>query len=107
MIIGVAAFDGLAVGELTATFMGPSLKLTAKAAFVASKTGHTHGWTSNEQWSPTTIEKLKELRAAMEQDLARVHFGEVDTAQASPGMAFPAPPPGGIGEHVTGDAPSI
>jgi hypothetical protein len=99
MIRGTAKFDGLAVGELSANLMGPTVKLTAKAAFVNAESGHTHGWTTNEQWSPTTIEKLRDLRAAMEADLARVHFGDglVERSEVLGGQV----PTGGLAEHLS------
>jgi hypothetical protein len=98
MIRGTAKFDGLAVGELSANLLGPMAKLTAKAAFINSETGHTHGWTTNEQWSPETIVKLRELRAAMEADLARIHFGD---GLVEKGEVFGGQVPGGLSEHLS------
>jgi hypothetical protein len=107
MIRGTAKFDGIALGELQANFLGTNTKLTAKAAFVSSESGFTHGWTTMEQWSPETLSKLKELRTLMEADLARVHFSGA-AGPASPGLHFSSPvPEGGLGEYVNGDAPSI
>jgi hypothetical protein len=107
MIRGTAKFDGIALGEMTANFLGTGTRLTAKAAFVNSTSGHTHGWTTQEQWSPETITKLTELRTLMEADLARTHFAGA-AGPAAPGLHFTSPAPeGGLGEHVAGDAPSI
>lgn len=98
MIRGTAKFDGLAIGELSANLLGPTVKLTAKAAFVDSGSGNTHGWTTNESWSPETMSKLRELRAAMEQDLARMHFGEGLTERSE--VFGGQTPSGGLGEHL-------
>jgi len=107
VIKGTARFDGIAVGEIQGNFLGPSTKLTAKAAFVNSESGHTHGWTTQEQWSPETLAKLKELRSLMEADLARVHFSGA-AGPAAPGLTFSSSAPeGGLGEYVAGDTPSI
>lgn len=96
MIRGNAKFDGIAVGELSVNFMGPTVKATAKAAFVATGSGATHGWTTNESWSPETMSRLRELRAQMEVDLAKIHFGEDGLAVGeAPGQS-----PGGLGEHL-------
>ena len=98
MIRGTAKFDALAIGELTVNFLGPTTKVVAKAAFVASETGHTHGWTTNESWSPETIQKLRELRQAMEMDLAKIHFGDGVSAIATEGLQVPA---AGLGEFLS------
>jgi hypothetical protein len=74
MIRGTPKFDGVAVLEGTFSFLASATALTGKAAFTNSRTGDTHGWTQNTQWSPATIEKLKELRASMEVDLGGLHL---------------------------------
>jgi hypothetical protein len=99
MIKGTTKFDGIAVGEFTAEFIGPTLNFTAKAAFVNSKNGDTHGWTTNKTWSPPVIEKLKELKTLMELDLAAIHLSGVDLVAAVP-TSHSARDPGGLGEHV-------
>ena len=104
MIRGNAKFDSIAVGEGAFSFLGSTLMLEAKAAFVNSKTGDTHGWTKNAQWSPPVVEKLKELRALMEIDLGQLHLeggGEVLVAVTSAGPA--AGGGGGLGEHLGGE----
>ena len=112
MIRGQPKFDGLAVLELSASFLGPTVKLEAKTAFTNTKNGDTHGWTINTQWSPQTIEKLKELRAALEVDLGRIHLdgggevlvGPANTVIGPRGIA----PDLGLGEHLSGDkVPSV
>jgi hypothetical protein len=102
MIKGVTKFDGVAVGEFTAVFLGPTLEFKAKAAFVDSKTGETHGWTTNSTWSPPTIAKLKELREMMELDLGMKHLesgGEL-TANTVTAQRGGAQPPTGLGDHL-------
>ncbi len=106
MIRGSAKIDSIAVGEISASFLGATVHLEAKAAFANSKTGDTHGWTKNAQWTPPVLEKLKELRALMEMDLGRIHFESTELietgAPAARGVRFEG---GGLGEHL--DAPSI
>lgn len=105
MVHGTAKFDGIALGEFTVNFLGPTTKVVAKAAFVGTQSGHTHGWTTNEQWSPETMQKLGELRAAMESDLARVHFTGGDVASSSGVFGGQI---GGLGEHLSeGEGRSI
>ena len=111
MIRGNPKFDSLAVGEITGSFLGPAVTLEAKAAFANSKTGDTHGWTKNTQWSPPVIEKLRELRALMEIDLGRIHLedgGEVIVAPTNVGTRSGLGGGGGLGEHLgDGSVPSV
>ncbi len=46
MIRGATKIDGIALGEGSFSFLTTDSKLTAKAAFVSSRTGNTHGWTN-------------------------------------------------------------
>jgi len=111
MIKGTAKIDGIALGEGTFSFLSPDSKLTAKAAFISSTSGHTHGWTSAQGgWSKETLLKLKELRESMERDLAALHLSDV--VEDVPGLSVspsPAPRgPSGLGEYLgTGDAPQV
>jgi hypothetical protein len=109
MVRGTAKFDGIALGEFSVNFLGPTLKMSAKAAFVGTESGATYGWTSNEQWSPETIAKLRDLQTAMEADLARIHFGATaETQQSAAPYIGQVPPVGGLGEHLgEGDGRSI
>lgn len=103
---GTPKFDALALGELSATLMGPTLSLKCKAAFVHSKSGMTHAWTSSEgPWSSPTIDALKELRRCMEEDLAAVHF-EGAAGPTSSGRSGDLPI-GGIGEHLAEDGTQV
>lgn len=108
MKTGTLKFDGISIGELTANFMqGPGvISMKAKVAFVNSKTGATHGWTTQEQWSPAVLEKLKELAMLMEEDVSRVQFS--DAGSSAIGASGRAPDPvGGLGEHLKEEAPQI
>lgn len=104
MIRGSTKIDGIALGDGTFSFLSADSRLTAKAAFVSSTTGHTHGWTNmSGGWSKETLLKLQELRTSMERDLAGLHLTEVSTEQR-PGLALPTAPddaaPSGLGEHL-------
>jgi hypothetical protein len=105
MQAGTPKFDGIAVHEGTFAFhvVGGSLKV--KAAFVDSKSGHTHGWTTGEGpiWSKETMEAMNTLRASMERDLARLHFtgSALEVAGDTVSTASPTGASvGGLGEHL-------
>jgi hypothetical protein len=100
-IFGKPKFDGVAVLQLEASFV-QGAKLTAKAAYVDSKTGKTHGSTAagTGLWSRTTLDALEALRAAMEADVAQRDF-DVDPPTTA---LFPQVAQQGIGEHLNGDA---
>lgn len=91
-------FNGIALGELSVTFLENPPRITAKAAFINTVTGQTHGYTTCYQWSAETVAKLKELRALMERDISVLHFtdagGSVVAASTTGG--------GGIGETFKG-----
>ena len=74
MINGSPKFNGMAMGEGKFSFLGTTIHLEGKAAFIDNRTGQTHGWTHNTSWGKDTIDKLMELRAAMELDLGRLHL---------------------------------
>lgn len=102
MVTGSMQADGVVVGEMSASFLnGATLK--AKAAFVSSRSGQTHGWTENQTWSPATIVALQALRYAMEADLGRLHLagGENPEVPAQNGATEASGP--GLGEHLRGE----
>jgi len=104
MINGSPKFDGLAIGNIEADFTKQTIQLKAVAGFVNTTTGDTHGWTRGEGgvWSTDTLQRLKELREAMERDLANLHFeGAVKKEAKVLDQGSP-----GIGEFL-GDAPSV
>jgi hypothetical protein len=107
MIKGIPRFDGIAIGQLSANFNRETLHLEATAGFVDSKTGETHGWTKGDgrMWSKETMQKLLELREAMESDFSRLHFSMTGSEYVGP---VHSKAPSGIGEHLaTADAPSV
>ena len=92
-----AKFDGMAIGELSVNFIESPAKVVAKGAFIDRQTGQTHGWSTNHQWSPDTIEKLRELRMLMERDMEAIHF-----ADGSVGPISPTTGGGGLGDSFKG-----
>jgi hypothetical protein len=107
MIQGTLKVTGLAMGEFSVNLLGTTVQMKAKAAFVDSRTGATHGWTEGNQWSHGTIEKMRELVLLMEADMARQHFESGGSTEspidptAKPGMS------GGLGEHIGGDGEQV
>lgn len=98
-----AKFNHVAVGELSANFLEMPAKVSAKAAFVDTKTGQTHGSTVCTHWSEATTQKLRELREAMERDLARLHFadaGEGGAVETTTGSGAIRETFKGLGEHL-------
>jgi len=76
MRTGTPKTTGIVVGEFTVSFLEPTAKLEAQVAFVDTTRGNTYGWTKERNWSAETMGKLKELRDAMETDIARNFFTE-------------------------------
>jgi fructose/tagatose bisphosphate aldolase len=105
---GVPAFDAVALTEIEAiNFIANDVALVAHGAFVNTATGNTYGSTTCRRWSQSTIDKLKELREAMEQDLAALVFHGTDASVTqSKGLLAG---PGGIAEHAASseDVPSV
>lgn len=104
MINGTPRINGIAVGEVSVSFIGGVTEMQAKAAFINSDNGLTHGWTEHKSWSPATLQRLMELKSAIEEDLAAVHFEDGATA-SSPQRA-------GLRQRTTGldeldEAPSV
>ena len=103
MIRGTPKFDGVAVLEGEFNFLSPTISLKGKAAFISTKTGDTHGWTTNTGWSKETIAKLQELRALMELDLGRLHLETGDplaTSSSGVDVVPQAGDDGGLGSHL-------
>lgn len=109
MIQGRAKFDAIALGEGSFSFLGSTIHLEGKAAFVSARSGDTHGWTKNTNWSPAVIEKLSELRALMEVDLGQLHLEDGGEALSTAARRVPvAGGPGGLSEHLaTEKVPSV
>ena len=102
-VIGTPAFNAVAILKIDEVhFHHNSVALVAHGAFVNTDTGSTYGSTTCRQWSKPTLDKLAELRALMEEDLAALVFQK----KASTAALAPAEP-NGIGEALRGerDAP--
>lgn len=97
MITGSPKFNSLVVITLNADFSKPTVSFTARAAFIDTNSGSTHGWTDamGSAWSKETIAQLEALKESMERDLGQLHLdGAARPAKA--GLSIE----GGIGEHV-------
>jgi hypothetical protein len=100
-----AKFNGVRVAEMTVSFLNAAPDLKAKAAFINTRTGQTHGWTTGTHWSRDTQELLAELRQSMERDIEALHFADGAVTDEEPGhTAVVASPGGGLGEHLAGDS---
>jgi hypothetical protein len=103
---GSILFDGIAITTIEADLLKKSL--TARAAFVNTRKGTTHGWTEGTGtiWSEETKQLMSGLVTSMERDLGNLHFTSVHSPSATP-SGTPAGP-AGLGEHLNGkDAPSV
>lgn len=108
-VIGTPAFNAVAILKIDAIhFHHNSVALVAHGAFVNTETGSTYGSTTCRQWSRPTLDKLAELRALMEEDLADLVFQRQPTAVTAAAASQQAEP-GGIGEALrnAGDAPQV
>lgn len=108
---GTPAFNAVAVLEVAPIKFTGDVELVAKAAYVNTKTGNTYGSVTCRRWSKETLDKLQELRAAMERDVAAMVFEQGTIAHARPqgGIRLTDSEPVGIGEHLSTqtDAPSV
>lgn len=106
---GTLKADELKVARITVNFLTQPMKVQAMFALVDSKTGSTLSWSQldGSAWSDETKSLLRQLCLSMEDDAARHLFSEFTSV---PTAIRPAPPPGGISEHLgngDADAPSI
>jgi hypothetical protein len=85
--LGTPAFNAVSLIEVEHIDFASSEPPVARAAFVNTNSGATYGSTTCRTWSPTTLEKLAELRQAMEEDIASLVFeqGPAEGALDSPG----------------------
>lgn len=105
-VTGTPAFNAIALLNIDPiSFRSNDIELVAHGAFINTDTGNTYGKTTCRRWSKQTLEKLLELRALMEEDLAAMVF----TQSSSPGPQPQQVDPGGIGEDLRGqgDAPQV
>jgi hypothetical protein len=102
MVRGTLIADGLTVMEIThVSFLAGAAnpKMVAKVAYVKSDTGATLGFTTHANWSTETLQKLADLRTSMENDVARIYFGQAAGSAATQ--------PRGLADHLGEDASSI
>ncbi len=105
-VTGIPAFNAISVLKIEpVVFSSSDVRLTGQGAFVNTENGMTYGQTTCSRWSKRTLEKLAELRTAMEEDMAAMVF--VQAGPTSP--AGPVVDPGGIGETLrnNADAPQV
>lgn len=95
-----AKFNVIRVAEVNINLVETSGAITAKAAFVNTETGATHGWTTGRSWSRETLEKVAELRALMERDLEAQHFHDGGSSTPTTSSGGLADVPKGLGEHL-------
>lgn len=110
-IQGIPKFDAVQLMEIGVIDFrqGQEPRLTAKGAFVNTANGHTFGQTTCNHFSKATRDKLQELRAAMEQDLADLVFETTNTGQTPTERTTFNNEPLGLGEHLASasDAESV
>lgn len=101
-------FDAVRIAEITVNLLEAPASISAKAAFVNTKTGATHGWTTGRRWTEATMEKLRELRESMERDLTAQHFDDgATTGVTTTSGGSPADALQGLGEHLGTGAESV
>lgn len=107
-VTGTPKFNGIAIATISVDFFSkPTTVVSAKAAFIHTEKEATYGWTegTGNVWSQETMQKLKDLRASMELDLAKVHLDGVGPVKESKGLDLDT----GIGEYIESstDAQSV
>jgi hypothetical protein len=80
MKTGTMKANALRIAEIQVDYTTPGGTMKAKAAFVNTTSGFTHGWTTHHVWSQETLKRLADLREAMELDLAKAHFQTTNEA---------------------------
>lgn len=82
--------DAVEVLEADFNFLGPVPRISAKYAYLDSKTGDRLGsGNRNQEWSAETLEKLEELIASMERDIIKTVFSGESTVDGGSGAADP------------------
>lgn len=109
-VTGVPAFNAVSLLRIDPVeFSHTDVRLVAHGAFVNTANGATYGSTTCRRWSKHTLDKLAELRASMEQDLAALVFEQAAPSNAGDPPLLQQGDPGGIGEALRsgGDAPQV
>lgn len=100
--------NAIAVASFEVSFLNTSVDMKAKAVILDTESRRTHGWTQNQNWSPATMKKLEELKEAMEEDFATGLFqqdgGKTGFQVAGSTEKREEGEPGGLGEHLSGQA---
>lgn len=93
--------DALVVTRITIDFLQTPNTVKALAGLVHQESGVTRAWSEGNggMWSTETLKKVQELRAAMEEDMARA-LCTVDDGPRKPLFKEVS----GLGEHLDGDA---
>lgn len=79
---GKCKINGLGVGEVTISLLGPLPVLSAKYVFINTESGDRFGaGNRNQNWSKETLDHLEALVHSMERDLR----GDVFEAEATTG----------------------
>lgn len=81
---GRSRIDAVQVGEVAIDALGPTVALSAKMAYVDSRTGERCGYCNFNAWSPATLDKLRELFESMEQDVAASLFENTTGSGVNP-----------------------
>ncbi len=107
---GTLRADELKAAKVTIDLLANPTQIHTLFALVDTTTGRTLAWANGEggMWSNETMQKLRELLEAMEEDAAKSLLSESSSAPAQ--SAGKKPPSGGIGEHLgdgDGDAPQL
>jgi hypothetical protein len=104
---GTFKADALAIGRITVDFLANPSKVHALAALVVeSQIAQPLGWCegSGNMWSPETLTKVRELRDAMERDMARALFAtDVLEGTSKTGVIMTS----GLGEHLANGARQV
>lgn len=99
-VMGVPNFNAVAVLEIDAiNFVHTNVQLVAHAAFINTDNGNTYGETTCTHWSQNTIDKLHQLREAMEYDVGAMVF-QNDAAVVQAGGPVASQTGDGIGEYA-------
>ena len=87
---------GLAVAQITIDFLQAPTRVHALASLVNDRTGQSIAWTEGEggTWSKETLQCVRALQLAMEEDLAKRVFSTVAVSGKEPDK------PKGLGEHL-------
>lgn len=96
---GIPKSNAVALMELEGIpFFNGKPEMVAHGAYVHTTSGVTYGRFTCSKWSKQTLDKLEELRASIEIDLAMLVLDGVGSStSACPRLTDE---PGGIGEHA-------